>query len=41
MTFSPFLDSVYLVAAGTLSLALVAGALWTRSVAPSGTARPA
>jgi cytochrome c oxidase assembly protein subunit 15 len=41
MTYSPLLDSLYLVVAGTLLVALVAGLLWSRSVAVSGTARPA
>jgi hypothetical protein len=41
MTYSPLLDSLYLMVAGTLLVALVAGLLWSRSVAVSGTARPA
>jgi cytochrome c oxidase assembly protein subunit 15 len=41
MTFSPLLDSLYLVAVGTLLLALVAGVLWSRSVALSGSASAA
>jgi cytochrome c oxidase assembly protein subunit 15 len=41
MTFSPVLDSLYLVAAATLLVAFVAGILWARSAAASVRVQPA